>query len=71
VRRARCAVRRNARNPFDRTTHSIRWIGDAEGRPRMPAGTEIGDAIAARAQRAMHDALDAGPVQGDECVRTD
>src|SRR5258705_4647568 len=32
----------------------------------MPAGAAVGDAITACTQRAMHDALDAGPVQGDE-----
>src|SRR5882762_4959364 len=32
----------------------------------MAAWAAVGDAITAGAQRAMHDALDAGPVQGDE-----
>lgn len=64
-------VRGNVRDAIDRSTNRVRRIRDAEGSPRMSARSLIGDPVASGAQRAMHDALDAGAVQGDECRRAD
>ena len=35
----------------------------------MATGTSIRDAVAACAERAVDDALDAGAVEGDKCMR--
>src|SRR5713101_5644221 len=68
MRTTECAVRGDARDAIDRSTNRVRRVRDAEGGPRMSARSLIGDAVASGAQRAMHDALDAGAVQGDEGV---
>src|SRR5713101_4403026 len=60
MRTTECAVRGNARDAIDRSTNRVRRVRDAEGGPRMSARSLIGDAVASGAQRAMHDALDAG-----------
>ena len=37
----------------------------------MATGTEIGHAVPPRSQRAVHDALQACAIKGDECVGPD
>ena len=49
---------------------SVGGVRDAEGGPGVAAGAAVGGAVAAGAERPVHDPLDAGTVQCDEGMRT-
>ena len=71
ARGSRCVMRGMIGQECDRATDGVGRIRDAKRCPGMPTGTEISHAIPPRSQCAVHDALQARPIERDKCVGPD